>query len=71
MSSRSRVRAPYGVYVRFPSLVKGERLKIACVCFVGSNPTLTFLRPLIVKKLLYYSVGRAPDFNLVVQGSSP
>ena len=23
----------------FPSLVKGERLKIACICFVGSNPT--------------------------------
>ena len=23
----------------FPSLVKGARLKIACLCFVGSNPT--------------------------------
>ena len=28
-----------GISSGFPSLVKGERLKIACICFVGSNPT--------------------------------
>ena len=52
----------------FPSLVKGERLKIACVCFVGSNPTSDNLRPLIVKEanadLAQVAFGQTQTFNL-------
>ena len=31
-------RAIYGVETVYPSLVKGDRLKLCCVSFAGSNP---------------------------------
>ena len=57
----------------FPSLVKGERLKIACVCFVGSNPTPDIVKTFDSEEgtaVLAQLVERQ-TFNLVVQGSSP
>ena len=52
-----------GIESGFPSLVKGVRLKIACICFEGSNPSSDKQRPEKVSGIgPVSSVGRALDF---------
>ena len=85
MSCRSRVQAPYGpqhnnnasticILHQFPSLVKGEALKMPCVSFAGSNPAWCTWKAICHKRdataRLAQSVEREA-LNLVVVGSSP
>ena len=85
MSCRSRVQAPYGplhpnnaaaicILHQYPSLVKGEALKMPCVSFAGSNPAWCTWKAICHKRdaiaRLAQSVEREA-LNLVVVGSSP